>query len=160
MKKILSLMLVGMALVCSLSSCSDENSIPDVNFKVDFSGGVVDPSTGTIYVVQGETLKINSVTVTNVESDKAAAVTFVEYYWDYGLLGTSSIMPYEFTIITTEGTALGGHELTLRAGVVAVGKEPAIAVLGYNVEVVQDAADIPVENPSTSLTVRTGLQAE
>ena len=155
MKKILTYALLFVAPIVTLTACSNDNDLPDVKFDVTFSGGVVDDSNGIIYVVAGDTLTVNSVSVTNVESNKVAAVTGVEYYWDYDFIGSSPFEPYRFKIYVGEETPLGAHNLTLRAGVVAVDKQPAVAVLDYNVEVVADSTDIPqtATNASVSAVV-------
>ena len=70
MKKFLFLLLAIMPL--ALVSCHDENDLPDVDFTVTVTGGTyVD---GSIYVVQGENLVINSILVHNKENGKAAMI--------------------------------------------------------------------------------------
>jgi len=85
MKKILFLLLAIMPL--ALVSCHDENDLPDVDFTVTVTGGTyVD---GSIYVVQGENLVINSILVHNKENGKAAMINSAAYYWDGYYLGTA-----------------------------------------------------------------------
>ena len=157
MKKHLFLAVALIATCLGFSSCSDDNDLPNVDFTVDFEGGVVDPSTGTIYVVQGDELEVTSITVHNLDSDKNAGITGVQYYWDYNLIGISPVAPFGFSIATSEDTAIGTHALSIQAGVVAVDKEPAFAVLEYPVEVVASPEDIPVTDTTGTLTTNQTL---
>ena len=149
MKKFLTYALAIIALPFAVSSCSDDNDLPNVDYSIAISGAVVNDSTGTIYVAQGDTLNIESITVKNLESDKNAAVTDAEYYWDYNFIGNSPLPPYGYKIYVSDQTPLGDHELTIRMGVVAVDKSPAVGIVSYNVVV--------VENDSTATTPATQL---
>lgn len=144
MKKSLLAAFLVAALPMFFASCSNEDDLPDVDYNVQFSGVTVDNATGTLYLVQGDTLKVESITVTNNESNKNAAITGAEYFWDYYLLGRSPLPPYGFKIATNEDTPLGAHDLTIRMGVVAVDKEPAVGILSYQVEVVPDSTALPL----------------
>lgn len=150
-KAFLCMLLLASLPMIGLTSCSDDDDLPDVDFHLDISGGVsVD---GVIYVVEGEDLVINSVSVTNNESDKSAIITAATYYWDAFRLGTSAVPPYGFTINISEGTALGKHELTIECPVYAVDKSPAVANVFYPVQVVESADDIPGDAEGTTTFV-------
>lgn len=160
MKKIISSAFVMLALSLGLVSCSDDGKdLPNVDYSVQFSGCVIDQETGSIYVVQGDTLKVESINVKNVDTDKAAALTGAEYYWDYNFLGNSPFPPYGFKIYVSDQTPTGGHNLTIRTGVIAVDKEPAVGILDYPVVVVQDSTELPVTPVATTITSRAGLKA-
>lgn len=145
MKKILMLLMAVLPL--ALASCSDKNDLPDVDFEVQISGGVY--SDGSLYVVQGQTLTIDAINVTNREAGKAAAITSAAYYWDGYYLGTNLMPPYGFEIETTAETPLGRHLLEITAPLIAVDKEVATSVLVYDVYVVADATDLPTEGTTT-----------
>lgn len=155
MKKIFYLALLATVLPFALSSCSDNgDDIPDVAFNMEVGGGAV-MNNNTIYVAQGDTLAIESLGVTNLESDKAAAVTYANYYWDYNLLGVTRILPYSFDILISKDAPVGEHVLTVEAGVVAVDKAPAVAVVNYQVQVVADSTQLPSQPDSNIATMIT-----
>lgn len=158
MKKffLFALVLSGLAFVAT--SCDDDDDLPNVDFSVSISGA--ENIDGTIYVVQGDTLSIDSLGVTNVGSNKPAAITGAEYYWDYAWIGTSAIQPYGFNIVTTPATRLGNHLLQIKTGVVAVDKAPGVAILAYNVNVVADSSEIPATPaPVNTFSVSHGMKA-
>ena len=131
----------------ALVSCSDDNDLPKVGITVDFKNPVVND---TVYAVAGDSLVVNSVTVKNLENDKAVALTQVPYYIDGFYLGTAVIPPYDASVLVPEGTRVGRHILELTAPVLMVDKAPADAVLGFYLKVVESEDDIPDEaNPST-----------
>ena len=143
-------MLFALPLAFTTTSCSDDDDLPNVEMSITVSGAeCID---GTIYVVQGNTLNIESINVTNNEPDKAATITSADYYWDYRLIGTAMLPPYGFKIETVktegdiEGTPLGEHLLQIEAPLLAVDKEVATAILVYKVVVVASEDEIP-ENP-------------
>lgn len=139
----MSLALIVGAAVFGFTSCSDEDSLPNVDYDIAFSGATLDPATGTLYVVQGDTLTIDSIGIRNLESNKNAAITGADYYWDYRFIGPSPFEPFGFRIPISENVATGAHNLTIQMGVVAVDKEPAIGIADYTVMVVPDSTDIP-----------------
>ncbi len=145
MKKILFLLLAIMPL--ALVSCHD------VDFTVTVTGGTyVD---GSIYVVQGENLVINSILVHNKENGKAAMINSAAYYWDGYYLGTAIQPPFGFEIETTEETPLGKHSLEIVSPLLAVDKEIATSVLVYNVTIVGSADDIPAGGTNTFIGIPT-----
>lgn len=158
MKKNLSYALLLLALPFAVTSCSDEDDLPDVDYTISISGGVFDQDAGTIYVVQGDTLRIDALNVVNLDSDKAASITGAEYFWDYGFIGSSPLPPYGFNIYVSDTTPLGNHTLSIRTGVVAVDKEPAFGIVAYTVKVVASADDIPSSATSQSNTASPGMK--
>lgn len=152
MKKILPLVILLVALPFAISSCSDDNDLPNVDYSISFSGATLDSATGTLYVTQGDTLNVESITVSNLESDKTAAVTGAQYYWDYNLIGNSPLPPFGYKIYVSDLTPVGEHQLTIRVGVVAVDKSPAIGIVNYPVKVVAAPSD-PTTTPVASTAV-------
>lgn len=144
MKKVLSYAWLLIALPFAITSCSNDNDLPQVDFQVSFSGATIDADNGMIYVVTGDTLKIDAINVKNTESDKAVALTSTEYFWDYNFIGNSPFPPYGFKIYVSPQTSVGAHNLTIRTGILAEGKEPAVGVLDYTIEVVSDSTQLPV----------------
>lgn len=146
MKKLFSLLALALTLTFVTTSC-DDNDLPDVDISITVSNAkIVD---NEMYVVRGDTLRIESIDVTNNEPGKAAAITSAAYYWDGIFLGETFRSPFGFNIVTTiptdetHGTRLGAHRLQIYAPLVAVDKELAFALLTYTVNVVESAEDIP-----------------
>ena len=80
MKKLYYVLLMALP-VLYFASCDDDNNLPDVDVSIQVDGGVsVD---GKIYVVQGDTLKVESINVINNEEGKEAIITSATYSWDY-----------------------------------------------------------------------------
>lgn len=149
-------MLLALPLAFAVTSCSDDDDLPNVTMSIDISNAQrID---NVIYVVQGDTLDINSINVVNNDSGKAAAITAATYYWDYQRLGVSMLPPYGFSIVTTAptgdlpGTPLGKHLLEIECPLLAVDKEVATAVMVYTVQVVASAADIPAGPAQNTFT--------
>ncbi len=159
MKKFIYLAIALIALPFALTSCSDDDDLPNVDYTIAISGGVMDQTDNVIYVVQGDTLNIESLGVKNLDSNKVAAITGADYYWDYTWLGASTLPPYGFSIAVTDATPVGKHLLQIKTGVVAVDKEPAIGIVAYEVNVVADAADLPNTATGRSFTVTPGMKA-
>lgn len=154
MKKIFSLFAMALSLAFVTTSC-DDNDLPDVDINIAVSNAeIVDHQ---MYVVRGDTLKIESINVRNNEAGKPAAITEASYYWDGYFLGEAWQAPFAFNIVTTkptaelDGTALGAHRLQIYAPVFAVDKDLAFALLSYTVNVVESVEDIPAGG-ATSLT--------
>lgn len=160
MKKFFPILAAVLALPFVAVSCSDDDgNLPNVDYNISLDGGaVLDQDNGTIYVVRGDTLGIASLSVTNVDSDKAAAITSAEYFWDYNFIGASAFAPYSFDICIGDSTAVGEHLLTIRTGVIAVDKEPAIGIVNYPVMVVADSTQMPTTSVATKVTSRAGLK--
>jgi hypothetical protein len=141
MKKLLYLLVMALPLAFVSTSCNDDDDLPNVELNVSFSGGQF--VEGTLFVVQGDTISIDSITITNLEKNKAAAITSATYYWDAVCLGTSIVHPFKFQIVTSESTPIGEHLLQIETPILAVDKSAAIGVVNYNVQVVADSLDIP-----------------
>lgn len=140
MKKFFSLMMIALPML-AMVSCSDDKDLPDVdmNFQVENATRV----DGKLYVVRGDTIQFTSITVTNKEAGKAAMITSANFYWDYYYLGSAIEEPFAFDINVGENTPVGKHILEVECPLFAVDKEPATAVIAFDVIVVQSADDIP-----------------
>lgn len=149
MKKIFYLLAVLIP-AFAFTSCDDQDNLPDVDFKVSISNGAF--YNNEIYVVQGDTLQIESVQVVNNEQGKAVTIPYVNYYFDYNQIGTNAIEPYGFDIAFPETLPIGRYYLQLSAPVFAVDKMPGYALITYTVNVVQSVNDIPAEAVHSSQT--------
>lgn len=94
---------------------------------------------------------MESITVINEESDKKAAITQADYYWDYLYVGTSIQPPFSFEFVTDSLTKVGNHLIEIEMPVLAVDKTPGIAVVGMKVKVVASEDEVPQpEAPSVT----------
>jgi len=149
MKKYIYLLFLLPAMGLMSTSCDDDD-LPDVDFNVTISGGL--KFDDGLYVVQGDELVIESITVTNNESNKNAAIGTPNFYWDGYLLGISPEPPHRFGIPTDDNTAVGSHILEIACPVYAVDKSIADAVLAYRVNVVASADDMPHDGGVSNFT--------
>ncbi len=155
MKKLLYLIAMALPLAFVATSCDDDEDLPNVEMNVAFSGAkFID---GSLFVVQGDTLTIDSVTVTNLEKGKAAMLTSATYYWDAVRLGTAIVQPYKFQIVTNDSTPVGQHLLQIETPILADDKSAAIGVLNYPVLVVADTTDIPSKTPTNPVVTAPNL---
>ncbi len=140
MKKIV-LFLMMLPIVASLSSCSDDDDVPQVKISFTYeNGSVVDDQ---VYVVKPDTLIVASVNVTAARPDHVAiCVGPVNYWLDGRPLGSAFIAPFGIKI-PSKLLASGQHTLLVNMGVAEEGYSLATAVTSITINVVDDAADIP-----------------
>ena len=141
MKKKLFYMLAALVPALAITSCDDSNDLPNVDFNVQIENGVV--ADNQIYVAQGDTLYVESVSVVNNEQGKAVTIPYVNYYLNNVFIGQSIIQPYGIKIPISEKFPVGQYPLDLVAPVYAVDKTPAEALLSYTVNVVENKESIP-----------------
>lgn len=148
MKKVFYLLLF---LPLFMVSCDDnDDDFPKVKMSVEISGAkVVDR---TIYVVQGDTLSIDSIGVVAVDHNREVVIAATSYYWDRMYVGTVALSPFEFSI--DSGLLMTGrHLLQMRSTLLAVDYSPVVAILTYPVRIVDDEADIPDGDIETTLII-------
>lgn len=149
MKKFIYLLLL-LVPTFGLVSCSDDDDLPNVTFDITFDKAV--EHDGKVYVVQGDTAEVTSITVTNKEAGKAAFITDAIYYWDGYYLGASFQSPFSFKLGTSDKTPVGRYTLDITCALFAVDKSPATAVVRYPVYIVASADDIPDQaKPTTKI---------
>lgn len=153
MKKFFRMMLLPLMLClpfATITSCSDDDDLPDVNLSIEIDGGKAVGE--VIYVVKGETLKITSVNITNNEQGKNALITSATYFLDGFRLGTVILPPFPYDITFEREQSVGDHNLEILCDVAAEGKALGIALISYHVKVVEDASDIPDEGVTSIRT--------
>ncbi len=79
MKKLLYLLLV-IPFAMMVSSCSNDNDLPNVDITMTFDNAVV--KDGTVYVVQDSVFSITSLTTKAVDSNQQSAIVNVRYFWN------------------------------------------------------------------------------
>lgn len=142
MKKIILLFLMILPVVVGLSSCSDDDDMPQVNISFTYeNGSVVD---GQVYVVRPDTLIIASVDVTAIRPNHVAiCVAPVNYWLDGRPVGSTFIAPFGIRI-PSEALESGQHTLFVNMGVAEEGYSLATTMTSIKINVVDDSADIPV----------------
>lgn len=149
MKKFLSLLLLALPLAFLNTACDDDNDLPNVDVSVAIENGT--KVGNQLYVVRGDTLKIEGIYVKNNEEGKGATLINPSFYWDGLYIGIAIYQPYAFNVVTVApdeekgipGTPLGRHTLSIEATLLAVDKEIANCLLQYTVNVVESADQIP-----------------
>lgn len=146
MKKLLFLLL---ALPLLMVSCDDDDNFPKVQLKIDGSGGVTHE--GYIYLLQGDTLSIDSIGIVSAESTSGVKITGANYYLDYRPVWSTVVAPFGYKLET--GTlATGSHILEIQCPVLAVGYSPAVAFVSYQLRIVDSEDDMPSSSDSTSVS--------
>ena len=145
MKKILSYMFIAtMAVIMgTMASCSKDDDLPKVKITLEVNDETASVVNDTIYVVQGETIKIDAVKVTSLEEGKSAAINQVGYYWDGVFLFPSPVAPFPAEIPVLEKAEVGMHGLGLRCQVLLVDYPICFAYLQYPVKVLPKGDPLP-----------------
>jgi hypothetical protein len=122
-----------------ITSCSNDDELPDVTFNVSFSGATnVD---GVFYVVEGDAFAIDGISVKPVSGGEAA-IGAVTYGWNYMEIGSTITPPFNMAI-NTAVLGVSDNVLQIEASVLQVDKSIAIAYFKYPVKIVASADDIP-----------------
>lgn len=137
MKKLLYLLLL--LPLGFFTSCTDDDDLPDVDVAVTISNVV--NSNGYFYVVQGDTLKFDSITIKG-NNDKTAVINAVTYKWGLSVVGWNPIAPYNFSFLTG-ATRDGLYNMELDFDIAQVDKTMAFAILDFPIRVVTDASQLP-----------------
>lgn len=154
MKKTVFLSVLLAAVAFIFTSCSDSDPLPNVSLTVDIDGGTVDTTHGIVYVLQGDTLNVLSVSATNLDTKEPATITGVDYFLNYSWVGNTTIRPFSMPAIINENTRPGDYVLNVSAGIAVVDKEFATVVAGYQIKVVSDVNDIPAVGVTKSLSAK------
>ena len=149
MKKVFYLLLLFPLFMVSCDDDHDDD-FPQVRMSVDISGAkVID---NTIYVVQGDTLSVDSIGVVAVDKNRQVIIAATSYYWDRIYVGTTSIPPFDFSVDT--GLLMTGrHLLQMRYSLLAVDYPPVVAYISYPVKIVAEESDIPSGKVETTLLI-------
>ena len=129
-----------------LSSCSNKEDLPDVEVTVNIKDAV--KKDNVLYVVQGEPLIVEGLTVKPITGG-AAALGPTAYYIDDFWIGTTDIIPFGAEI-ETANLELGNHVLCIRPTVLQEGKTLAYGLIYYNMEIVKSKEDLPAEKAKIS----------
>lgn len=80
MKKLFYLLLV-LPFAMMITSCSNDNDLPNVDVTIAFDNAAV--KDGTVYAVEDSVLQITGISTKAVDSNKASALVNVDYVWNY-----------------------------------------------------------------------------
>lgn len=120
-------------------SCNSDDDLPDVNIQVKFSNVVY--TNNRVYVVQGDTLKVDGVYIQG-NGGKTAVISSISYIWNNFRVAWSPLAPFNMDFVT-DYTQPKNYLLTLNMDIAQVDKTLSYAVIDYPVTVVADAADLP-----------------
>lgn len=155
----LAAILLPIAAIFFLSSCSDDNDLPDVDISMTYSGAVkVD---GTLYASNEEPMQITSLSATAVRPDKNAAITGVTYSLDGWVVAVTNQPPFAVEF-DTSSLQPGRHLLTMSMTVAEEGCELAVAYQAVTLQIVPTDADIPAtpgDGTETTLQAHPSVQA-
>lgn len=153
MKKYIYLFISLLMPLMALTSCNDDDDLPQVDVTVSF--GEMPVLDNVAYVVAGQPFVVNSVEAKSLNG-KECALGAVAYYWDGFLADINPIVPYNVSL-PTAGMAPGLHVFQVKANIYQVDKSIAAAWLQYKVQIVESESDIPadaVTPPSNTTTQR------
>lgn len=149
MKKYLSLLLMLLPLAF-LASCDSDDQFPQVELTATLSG--VTQVDDVYYAVAGEPVTIDAVTCRPL-IDNATALSGVDYYVNYRLLGYAPAAPFTATFTPEQA---GGYLLQMYTTILQVDKSITSACITVKIVAVASAADIPTgARTANSATVRT-----
>lgn len=138
MKKLLLLLALALPML-AMTSCDDDDKVPNVDVTVSFEGTT--RVGNTLYLVKDQPLNITAVTLKDL-GGKGAVIGGVNYFWDYFRIGASIVSPYSMEF-ATEGIPAGNHLLQMTMSIYAVDYSPCEALLEYKVVIVESEDDIP-----------------
>lgn len=145
MKKLL-FFLFALPLMLAVTSCSDDDDMPQVYLGVVYNSPVVD---GEVYVVKPNEFKIDSVKVVAAREGHKATNGPVSYYIDGAFIGTNPISPYGVTI-PTENMLRNKFRVQMVLPVYEEGCAVATIASSVVVNVVEDESDIPESTEDAS----------
>ena len=142
MKKLLYLLLV-LPFAMMVSSCSNDNDLPNVDITMSFDNAVV--KDGTVYVLQGEEFSITGLTTKAVDSNQQSAIVNVRYFWNgYPAPGlTWSNFPMEINMAEMPQPESGNNILGLNATLLETDKSMSYCTLRIPIKAVEKVEDLP-----------------
>ena len=155
MKKFL-LSLLPVAALLMFASCDDDNDLPNVDISFTFDNARTD--NGTVYVVEGDTLHLDGITVTSLDQGKQAGISALPRFYLNGvpapLFNISYTTPFAFDMEMDVPASEKPYTLSMIANVFQVDKTIATAQCNIPVMVVASEEDIPED--AVNNTVKPG----
>lgn len=145
MKKLLHLLFL--LPIVLLASCSNDDDLAKVDLTLTLSGVTQTEANGAFYVVSGDNITIEGVSVKPVGGTKEAAIANVMYYFGGVPLIGNPANPFLGTF-STEGLVPGTYSLSLTADVFQVDKSITQVATNYTVVIVDSVEDLPEGAPT------------
>ena len=123
------------------TSCSDDKEVPNASISASFSGVYVVPDDDVIYVLAGDPVVVESVTVES-EDGEEVAIGPVTYIWNVFDIGSTPVSPFKY-VISTDYLTKEFNLLSLRTNLLVVDHPIYTALVQYKVQVVPDEASLP-----------------
>ena len=142
MKKLLYLLLV-LPFAMMVSSCSNDNDLPNVDITMSFDKAAV--KDGAVYVIQDAVFSITGITTKAVDSNQQSAIANVRYFWN-GLPApglTWSSFPMEIDMAQMPQVEKGANILGLRATLLETDKSMAFTAFNVPIVAVESEEDLP-----------------
>lgn len=142
MKKLLYLLLV-IPFAMMISSCSNDDDLPNVDISMSFDNAVV--KDGTVYVVQDSVFSITSLTTKAVDTNQQSAIVNVRYFWN-GIPAprlTWSNFPMEINMANMPQPESGNNILGLDATLLETDKSMSYCTLRIPIKAVEKVEDLP-----------------
>lgn len=140
MKKLM-LLLFSFPMLVFMTSCSDDDNLPNVDIDIHFENGIVADS--EVYVVKPNTLYITGISVKAVNPNHNAMVAGLVTYHVDGFYPGFVASPYEKVAIDTEELPVGTHILSAEMNIAEEECELARAFVAVKFKVVEDESEIP-----------------
>lgn len=141
MKKLFYLLLAT-PLLFGMTACSDDDKeVPDASINASFSGVYVVPDDDVLYVIDGNPVVVESVTVESNDGQEVA-IGPVTYIWNGFDIGTTPVSPFKY-VISTDYLTKTYNLLSLRTNLLVVDHPIYTALVQYKVLVVPDEESLP-----------------
>lgn len=142
MKKLLYLLLV-IPFAMMISSCSDDNDLPNVNITMSFDNAAV--KDGTVYVLADDAFSITGLSTKAVDSNQQSAIVNVKYFWNGipapGL--TWSSFPMDINMEEMPLVEKGDNVLGLQATLLETDKSMAYTAINVPIVAVENEEALP-----------------
>ncbi len=142
MKKLLYLLLV-IPFAMMVTSCSNDNDLPNVDISMSFDNAVV--KDGTVYVVQDSVFSITGLSTKAVDSNQQSAIVNVRYFWN-GYPApelTWSPLPMEIDMAKMPQPESGNNILGIDATLLETDKSISYCTLAIPIKAVDNVEDLP-----------------
>lgn len=143
--------LIALPVLAFAAMACDDDKAPNVDVMVNYRNATV--SNGTVYVVKGDTLVVDSLYVTAVNtSHKATIVGPVSYYFNGLPIGRVIVPPYKLSI-PTDDLDIGAYKLQMNMTVAEEDYPLGICTSEATINVVSSTGDVP-SDPAEGPTLR------